>query len=439
MSKILVASTPLLGHVSPMLLVAASLKRQGHEVRFLTGEVFRERVQDQGIAFTSLHGYANYDWRNLSSLFTPEEGAATGFEGHIIHLKRMFADCIPDQYHALEDALRLERPEQSVDLIIIDVLYMGILPLLLRNGKRPPVISCGVIAPMWRDAGFSSFNGADNSPEGQIRNIEDGRRFDAAVLPGTSYIDQLLARLGVAVEGGFRMFDTMYRLPDRMLQFGTKDFEYPLVEGRENLRFIGPILPVTNDDLHAPAWLQEMNTSKPVVFVTQGTLANTNFEQLINPTIAAFADEPVTVVATAGSGDRSLIKRAPNAVVEPYVPYELVLPKTTVFVTNGGYNGVQHALSFGVPVISAGATEDKPYVSARVAWSGAGIDLKTGNPSPEQIREAAQQIIVRPEFRDRAQALSKSIRRTDALASIRTEVEELLEKKAGVMSRFSHA
>ncbi len=426
MSKILVASTPLLGHVSPMLAVAVSLKQRGHEVLFLTGEVFRERIEKHGIAFTPLQGYANYNWQNLSSLFTPQEAATEGLEGHIVHLKRLFADCIPDQYRSLEETLR----RQSADLIIIDVLYMGILPLLLEDGKRPPVISCGVIAPMWRDAGFSPFNGADNSPEGQIRNIEDGRNFDAAVLPGTSYIDQILAHLGVEVEGGFRMFDTMYRLPDRMLQFCTEDFEYPLVEERKNLRFVGPILPVTNVGLHAPAWLREINSSQPVVFVTQGTLANTNFDQLINPTIAALADEPVTVVATAGSGNKSLIKRAPNAIVESYVPYELMLPRTSVFLTNGGYNGVQHALSFGVPIIAAGSTEDKPYVSARVAWSGAGLNLKTGNPSQEQIREAVRQVIRKAEFRHRALTLSRNIRRTDALASIGAEAEELLVAEA---------
>jgi hypothetical protein len=215
-----------------MLLVADFLKQQGHEVLFLTGEVFRERVEQQGIAFASLRGYANYDWRNLSTLFTSEEASAQGLEGHIIHLKRLFADCIPDQYRSLEEAVRT----QNADIVLIDVLYMGVLPLLLKGGKRPPVISCGVLAPMWRDAGSSPFHGADNSPEGQARNLEDGRRFDAAVLPGTSYIDEVLAGIGVAVQGGFRMFDTMYRLPDRLVQFCTEDFEYPLVERRENLR-----------------------------------------------------------------------------------------------------------------------------------------------------------------------------------------------------------
>lgn len=422
MSKILVASTPLLGHVSPMLLVATALKQQGHEVLFLTGEVFHEQVDRTGISFTPLHGYANYDWRNLNALFTPEEAAAEGLEGHIIHLKRLFADCIPDQFRSLEGAVR----RQGTDLILVDVLYMGILPLLLRDGWRPPVVSCGVLAPMWRDAGFSPFSGANSTPEGQRRNLEDGLKFDSAVLPGTSYIDDVLAGLGIKVHGGFRMFDTMYRLPDRMLQFCTEDFEYPLAEHRKNLRFVGPMLPKTKNNPEIPAWIDGLDDTIPVVFVTQGTLANTNFDQLINPTLAALAEEPVKVVATAGGGDIDSVRRTANSIVVPYVPYEVIFPKTSIFITNGGYNGVQHALNFGIPVISAGATEDKPYVSARVAWSGAGIDLKTGSPSEEEIRSAVRKLILRSEFRERAEILGRSIAQSDALARVGEEVEELL-------------
>jgi UDP:flavonoid glycosyltransferase YjiC (YdhE family) len=57
-------------------------------------------------------------------------------------------------------------------------------------------------------------------------------------------------------------------------------------------------------------------------------------------------------------------------------------------VTNGGFNGVQSALSHGVPLVCAGKTEEKPEVCARVAWAGVGIDLKTQRPKPDQIKQA---------------------------------------------------
>ena len=62
-------------------------------------------------------------------------------------------------------------------------------------------------------------------------------------------------------------------------------------------------------------------------------------------------------------------------------------------VTNGGYGGVQMALSQGVPLVVAGTTEDKPEVAARVAWSGAGINLKTAAPTPAQVRDAVRALL----------------------------------------------
>ena len=65
MSRILVASTPLLGHVTPMLQIAAALQGHGREVSFLTSDSFRESVERQGVHFHGLSGHANYNWLDL--------------------------------------------------------------------------------------------------------------------------------------------------------------------------------------------------------------------------------------------------------------------------------------------------------------------------------------------------------------------------------------
>jgi UDP:flavonoid glycosyltransferase YjiC (YdhE family) len=109
--------------------------------------------------------------------------------------------------------------------------------------------------------------------------------------------------------------------------------------------------------------------------------------------------------------------------VERYVSYHHVLPKADIFITNGGYNGVQQALSFGVPVISGGSTEDKPFVSARVAWSGGGINLHTGTPTAEQIRAAVDEVLADHKYRERAKELAKSFANYDSLTTTSTIVE----------------
>jgi UDP:flavonoid glycosyltransferase YjiC (YdhE family) len=68
-----------------------------------------------------------------------------------------------------------------------------------------------------------------------------------------------------------------------------------------------------------------------------------------------------------------------NTFVAEHILHDLLLPKVDVMVTNGGYGAVQRALSTGIPLVVAGNTEDKPEVAARVAWSGAGVNLRTGH------------------------------------------------------------
>ena len=418
MSRILVAVTPLAGHVNPMLIVAESLGKAGHEVFFNTADLFRERVEAAGLRFLPLRGNANYDFHHLGELIPELWTAAPGMDQANCYLKYLIGDRIPDQYRSLRQNIR----EYAIDLVMTDILFLGNLPLLLSGEPRPPVISCGVIAPSWHDPAFSVFTGPDNTPEGRQRNLEHSRQFDALRAPGNTHVNVVLERLGVAVTGGFNV-NAVYRLPDLFLQFGVESFEYPMSDRPTNLLFTGPILPRQEQGMPAPAWLAKLDGSRPVVFVTQGTLANFKFNQLVNPALAGLAREDLQVVVTAGGSKAGEIVPSANAIVEPYIAYETVLPKTHVFVTNGGYNGVQQALSFGVPVVSAGESEDKPIVSARVAWSGTGINLNTGSPTPEQIRKAVYDILRDPRYSERARILGAEIAKTDALRTI-TEIVE---------------
>jgi UDP:flavonoid glycosyltransferase YjiC (YdhE family) len=65
-----------------------------------------------------------------------------------------------------------------------------------------------------------------------------------------------------------------------------------------------------------------------------------------------------------------------------------------------------------------------------VNWSGAGIDLKTGTPTAEQIRDAVLLLLRDPVYRDRAKALGASIAKTNALTTIAEIVEATIAEDA---------
>jgi hypothetical protein len=70
------------------------------------------------------------------------------------------------------------------------------------------------------------------------------------------------------------------------------------------------------------------------------------------------------------------------------------------------------ALASGVPLVVAGAREDKPEVAARVAWSGSAVNLRAERPKPDLIAEAVSNVLTKPSYGDNARRLAEAISRT---------------------------
>ena len=154
-----------------------------------------------------------------------------------------------------------------------------------------------------------------------------------------------------------------------------------------------------------------------------------------SPTIEALGGEDVIVVATTGGRDASQLKvpLPTNTFVAEYIPHDLLLPKVDVMVTNGGYGAVQRALSTGVPLVVAGNTEDKPEVAARVAWTGAGVNLRTGTPTPGAVRAAVRDVLGDGRYLGAARKLEAAFARRDGVAEIAALVDEVIgEHRAAV-------
>jgi UDP:flavonoid glycosyltransferase YjiC (YdhE family) len=170
-----------------------------------------------------------------------------------------------------------------------------------------------------------------------------------------------------------------------------------------------------------PEWAAELDGSRKVVLATQGTVSNHNFGQLIVPTLQALAnEEDLLVVVTSGGRPIDAIGHEipPNARVASYLPFEWLLPKVDALVTNGGYGSVNQALSFGIPLVTAGLSEDKADGNARVGWSGVGINLESQEPTSTSLRKAFRSVLDRPNYRSRASWMAAEFARIDTKSEI---------------------
>ena len=434
-SHILVCAKPAPGHVNPMLAIASSLASRGYDNTITTSDVLKSKVEAAGLRFIPLQGKANFDYRALDRHFPQCQFAKPGVE-HLTHdFQHAFIDMIPDQHRTIEAIHR----GSSVDLVLTDTTFLGTFPQLLdRRLERPSVISFGITA-LWVTSRDRPPIGTPEAAGDQSRDyLPQHREFQAALRPVDDYLAQLLTGMGVPPPSTFFM-DAMINLPDCYLQLTGSSFEFPCSDLPGNVRFVGPVTPRSGADFEEPAWWSELDSGKPVVLVTQGTIANKDFSELIEPTVRALSTEDVIVVAALGTNEsRSLsAPLPPNVHVVPFVPFDRLMPKVDVFVTNGGYGAVNQSLQNGVPLVVAGTTEDKPFIAARVAWSGSGLDLQTERPSPDQLRSVVHSVLNDPSFKSRARQIADSFSHYDALETIAAEVEcELQIAAASDMAEF---
>jgi UDP:flavonoid glycosyltransferase YjiC (YdhE family) len=431
--KILLASTPAIGHVNPLLAIGRMMAVEGHELAFLCGTAMRDRIESIGAKFWPLPASADFDLRNLATVFPERIAIPPGPEELRFNLEKVFIDPLPAQYGELMRVM----DDFPADVIIADNLLLGVLPMLLGpRSRRPPIILCGTTFLLWhRDDGAPPCAGlppATTAAEHE-RYAALAEEVDRIALqPAGLRLDRCLTALGV-VPLTTNLFDALTALPDAYLQLTVPSFEFPRRDLPTSVSFVGA-LPMIPNQAPIPEWAADLDGSRKAVLVTQGTFANDDFRRLVEPTIAALADEPdlLLIVTCGGRPLDAIAGPLPgNVRMASYLPFEWLLPRIDAMVTNGGYGSVNQALSFGVPLVTAGLTEDKADVSARVAWRGVGIDLATDKPSPQQVRDAVRAVIDQPLYRRRARALAKEFATVDARAEIIEMVDELARRRGG--------
>jgi MGT family glycosyltransferase len=425
--KILVASTPATGHLNPLLAIGHILIAERHEVAFLSGSALRSRIEGIGAQFHAFPAGADLDLRDLLSVVPELKDIPPGPEWMRVAFERVFADPVSAQHTGLQQVLR----DFPADVIIADDTMLGVLPMLLGpRAKRPAIVLCGTSILHWRRAdGAPHFVGLPpaTTPAQLKEYAAIAQEHDRIIYePMRRGLNRSFKDLGVGPLST-PPFDSGVELADAYMQLTVPSFEFPR-DLPPSVHFVGtpPMIP---NQAPLPLWAHELDGSRKVVLVTQGTVANHNFGLLIGPTLAALANEPdLLVVATAGGRPIDAIPGPipGNARLAQYLPFEWILPKVNVFVTNGGYGSVNQAMSFGIPLVTAGLTEDKADVNARVAWSGAGIDLATNEPTPQALREAVRTVLDKPNYRSRASLMADEFNGIDTRSEVLRIVSQVL-------------
>jgi UDP:flavonoid glycosyltransferase YjiC (YdhE family) len=262
---------------------------------------------------------------------------------------------------------------------------------------------------------------APRTPVGRAGWRAGQRALRVGLEHGRRDLNQQRQRLGLAAierfHGGIS--------PDLALVATYPQLEYPR-RWPAGVRVTGPM---TFEQPHAEIELPPGDA--PLVLVAPST-AHDSANRLVRTALAAFAEQPVRVVATTNRvAPQSPIEVPANAVLVDWLSYSQLMPAASLVVSHGGHGTVARALGAGTPVLVCPITGDMSETAMRVAWAGCGLSLPWRLCRPAPLRWAAQRILADPSFASRAGAIAAWGRENDGAARGAQLVEELALSSSG--------
>ena len=382
--RILVTSTPGMGHLNALLPLMFALQDAGHDLLVVTAAESCERVAGYGFNVRA-GGLAGNDRRATLAQRMPEimalpprrrrghfyagffaEGAAPVMR---VALQPVFSDFRPNI--VIHETGELAGAPMAVARGIphLTVAFSGALPEWAHD------MTVKAIAPVWAAEGLSS------------PTMED--------ILGDVYLHPFPPSFGQAPSSGV---------------------VHPMrVEA------------VDRDTGSPPPWLDNLGTRRPLVYVTSGTepLGGTAPWAAI---VAALGRMDVDAVATIGNHvDHSVLGEVPrNVRVERFVPQRFLLDRATAVMSHAGAGSLLGASRQGIPQVLNPLGADQWENADAASDAGLAITCELDQRSDADIAAALSSILNDPRYRDAAAQVSTEIEAMPAPAEHVATIEALV-------------
>jgi MGT family glycosyltransferase len=421
--KVMVAVVPLAGHVGPVSSLVAELVRRGHEVRVYTGSRYRQRFTGLGATVVTWSAARDFDEDNLGATFPVAR--RPGPLRVLALVKQVFIGTAPGQVQDISQELERE----PADVLVADSMSFG--GVLTGELRGMPWALLNVLP--FNQSFESGTPGFRVKPAHGALGRQRDRFLRLVYRASTSPFNRAYnrARAEVGLPRDRRPYGSVLFSNWLVLATGCPSLDVPRPDLPDQVHFVGRLDPA---GLALPSGAGDGASTRPLVVVTQGT-HDVEPADLIEPSLKGLADLEVDVIAISGRSGRTDVGVAPpeNARVVDLIDFASVLPQTSVFVTNGGWGGVLASLAAGVPlVVAPGRAADKPEIAARIARSGAGLNLRKRRPLPRAVAGAVREALANPSFRERAQQIASELDQLGGVNSAADLLERLVETRAPI-------
>ena len=236
----------------------------------------------------------------------------------------------------------------------------------------------------------------------------------------------------------------------------------PLPPDLPHTHYVGPLIRPWNNDQAAPAWLDEFDPARPLVYTTigggAGPVGGRRFYQLL---MEALGDTDVQVIASTGAklSPDALPAPPPNVRLEAWVPGPAIIARSNLVLFHGGYGTTMELVQAGTPGLiipfhseqESNARRLEAAGMARVLlpaqgeaspnwhrWPGGRfctLVYSQSDLTPARLRAAVLEMLADESFQTKAKQLQAAVRRYQGAAQAASLIEGLLTNSAATRAK----
>jgi UDP:flavonoid glycosyltransferase YjiC (YdhE family) len=434
--RIIITTFGSFGDIHPYIPLALELKARGHRPTIATSELYREKIEANGIGFAALRPNlpSPDDTDAIAELSRRALDTMTG--GEFI-IKELFVKPIRETYRDLSEASR------GADLLVTHMITYA-APLVAEKLKLRWVST--VLAPIH----FYSIYDPPVPPQ----------------FPSFVKVSRLLAKwspaVGRAIFGLTKRYvehwvDEVYKL---RAELGLPRGAHPIFEGQHSptrvLAMFSPLLAAPQPDwppqtrvtgfcfydrkdgasqsAHlAPEISRFLDEGEPPIVFTLGSSAVWEPGNFYTEAVEAARRLKRRALLLVGDTTRNMPRETlPEGVAAfDYAPYSELLPRTSVVVHPGGIGTSAQVLRAGKPALVVPFNHDQPDNAERLTRLGVARTLTRKRYNAAQLTTELGQLLDNPTYTDTAAKIGRQVSKEDGAKNASDEIEEVIKRDEG--------
>lgn len=413
-----------LGDLHPYIAVGLGLRERGHAVTIATSELYRQKVEGEGLGFRPFRPDAACFFENpemIRKAFHPRSGSEFIF-------RRVLLPAVEESYEDLLIAAR------DADLIVghgaafatptvAEVLRkrwisVALQPMVLLSVYDPPLISGLPLGERLMELGPGFWRPSLRLVRVMARNWAKPltrlrRRLGLAELRNP-VIDDMFSPYGTLA-----WFSKVLAAPQRDWPAGVEITGFP---------FYDTLAPGQGMDGDLVRFLDA--GPAPVVF-TLGSSAVMDAGSFYRESAEAVRRMGIRAVLLIGRDARNRPdgKLPENVFVSEYAPYSQLLPRAAATVHQGGVGTTAQALRSGRPMIVVPWSHDQPDNAMRVRRLGSGRMIPRAKYRAARIESELRELLGRPDYGHRATETAGVIHAEEGIRAACDGMERALNSK----------